>query len=145
MLEQYVEYGQNACLLMINLGKFKKLVYNINQQGRLLSSNLENKEVEQLNNKEIVPLIKRRFDLFNPATLFFLGGFIEGEGSNSVSVSIGSEFKFGVNIQPIFNVTQHENGLEILRAYKELFGRGTIAKNRVRHMFEYILLKVIKT
>ena len=62
----------------------------------------------------------------NPNILYFLGGFVEGEGSNSVSVSIGKEFKFGVNIQPIFNVTQHENGLEILYAFKTYFGAGSV-------------------
>lgn len=42
--------------------------------------------------------------------LYFLGGFVEGEGSNSVSVTINKNFKFGVNIQPVFNVSQHKNG-----------------------------------
>ena len=30
--------------------------------------------------------------------LYFLGGFVEGEGSNSVSISINKIFKFGINI-----------------------------------------------
>lgn len=39
--------------------------------------------------------------------LYFLGGFTEGEGSNSWSISISKNFKYGVNIQPVFNVSQH--------------------------------------
>lgn len=58
--------------------------------------------------------------------LYFLGGFVEGEGSISVSVTVHKDFKYGVNIQPIFNVTQHKNGLAILNSFKELFGEGSI-------------------
>jgi hypothetical protein len=61
-------------------------------------------------------------DIKDPSYLYFLGGFVEGEGSNSVSVSIHKDFKYGVNIQPVFNVSQHKNGLDILYSYKELFG-----------------------
>jgi len=60
--------------------------------------------------------------------LYFLGGFVEGEGSLSVSVTVHKDFKYGVNIQPIFNVTQHKNGLAILNSFKELFGEGSIVK-----------------
>jgi hypothetical protein len=59
---------------------------------------------------------------------FFLWGFVEGEGSASISVSTGKEFKYGVNFQPMFNVTQHENGLEILQTFKDLFGSGSLVK-----------------
>jgi LAGLIDADG endonuclease len=60
--------------------------------------------------------------------LYFLGGFVEGEGSISVSVTIHKDFKYGVNIQPVFNVTQHKNGLKILNSFKELFGEGSVVK-----------------
>jgi hypothetical protein len=83
-------------------------------------------ELKPITNPATVPF--DRFDLSSTQTLYFLGGFVEGEGSNSVAISIGADFKYGVNIQPIFNVTQHENGLEILNAYKKLFGAGSIAK-----------------
>ena len=67
-------------------------------------------------------------DIKNKNYLFFLGGFFEGEGSVSVSITINKSFKFGVNVQPIFNVTQHENGIEILHAYKNLFKAGSVLK-----------------
>ena len=35
---------------------------------------------------------------FNPNYLYFLGGFVEGEGSNSVSISVSKTFKYGINI-----------------------------------------------
>jgi len=64
----------------------------------------------------------------NTNYLYFLGGFVEGEGSMSLSVTIHKDFKYGVNIQPIFNVTQHKNGLNILNSYKELFNAGSIVQ-----------------
>jgi hypothetical protein len=64
----------------------------------------------------------------NTNYLYFLGGFVEGEGSMSVSVTIHKDFKYGINIQPIFNVTQHKNGLNILNSYKELFNAGSIVQ-----------------
>lgn len=62
----------------------------------------------------------------NENYLYFLGGFVEGEGSFSVSVSIHKDFKYGINIQPVFNVTQHKNGLKILNSFKDLFNEGSI-------------------
>ena len=44
----------------------------------------------------------------------------------SVSITIHKDFKYGVNIQCIFNVTQHKNGLNILNSYKELFNAGSV-------------------
>ena len=64
----------------------------------------------------------------NPNYLFFLGGFVEGEGSNSVSITVGRNFKFGVKLQPVFNVSQHVNGLPLLNSFKELFGVGSVLK-----------------
>lgn len=51
---------------------------------------------------------------------------MEGEGSCSVSVSINRTFKYGVNLQPVFNVTQHKNGLKLLHSFKELFEAGSV-------------------
>lgn len=92
-----------------------------------------------------------KYDVKNPNFLYFLGGFVEGEGSNSVSISVGKLFKYGVNLQPVFNVTQHENGLKILHAYKNLFGAGSVLqKSGSPHIWVYtikgykhIILRVI--
>src|ERR1700742_1664025 len=88
------------------------------------------------NNKNII-----NRDVKNQSYLFFLGGFVEGEGSNSVSISINKNFKFGVNIQPVFNVSQHKNGLDILYSFKELFeGAGSVVeKSGSPDIFVYTL------
>lgn len=87
-------------------------------------------------------------DIKNVNYLYFLGGFVEGEGSMSVSISIHKDFKYGVNIQPVFNVTQHKNGLEILNSFKELFGEGSVVqKSGSPDIFVYTLKgykKIIK-
>lgn len=78
----------------------------------------------------------------NAMYLYFLGGFVEGEGSNSVSVSISinKNFKYGINIQPVFNVTQHKNGLDILYSFKELFNGGSVVeKSGSPDIFVYTL------
>lgn len=67
-------------------------------------------------------------DIKDTNFLYFLAGFVEGEGSMSVSVSIHKNFKYGVNIQPVFNVTQHKNGLSILNSFKELFDDGSVVQ-----------------
>ena len=67
-------------------------------------------------------------DIRNPMYLYFLGGFVEGEGSNSVSMSVHKNFKYGINIQPVFNVSQHKNGLDILYSFKELFNCGSVVE-----------------
>lgn len=70
-------------------------------------------------------MLKR--DIQNKAYLYFLGGFVEGEGSNSISVTVNKNFKYGINLQPVFNVSQHKNGLDILYSFKELFeGAGSV-------------------
>jgi hypothetical protein len=67
-------------------------------------------------------------DIKNTSYLYFLDGFVEGEGSNSVSISINKNFKYGINIQPVFNVSQHKNGLDILLSFKELFNSGSVVE-----------------
>jgi hypothetical protein len=67
-------------------------------------------------------------DITNNLYLYFLGGFVEGEGSNSVSISVNKDFKYGINIQPVFNVSQHKNGLDILYSFKELFNAGSVVE-----------------
>jgi hypothetical protein len=57
-------------------------------------------------------------DIKNVNYLYFLGGFVEGEGSMSLSITKHKDLKYGVNIQPVFNVTQHKNGLNILNSFR---------------------------
>ena len=71
-------------------------------------------------NQQGIALSKSR-DITNPLYLYWLGGFVEGEGSVSVSIIVHPKFKFGVQLQPLFSVNQHVNGIEILRSFSYLF------------------------
>ena len=96
-----------------------------NQQG-----NININSTQQLNNTNLPE--------FNSNYLFFLGGFVEGEGSNSVSISVSKTFKYGINIQPVFNVSQHENGLRLLESFKTYFEVGSVVpKSGAPHVWVY--------
>jgi LAGLIDADG endonuclease len=60
---------------------------------------------------------------------FWLGGFIEGEGSLTISIIKHDKAPYGILLQPEFNVSQHLNGLKILESFKLLFNnKGQIHK-----------------
>lgn len=58
----------------------------------------------------------------------FLAGFLEGEASLSISAKKLSTAKFGLLVDPEFNVTQHVNGFSVLYLALEIFKTG-----RIRH------------
>jgi hypothetical protein len=107
-----------------------------NQQVNFISTSLVNFECELENlikRKNLIetdPIIDNKYKIFikDSNYLFFLSGFVEGEGSNSVSISVDRRFKYGVSLQPVFNVSQHKNGLNILYSFKELFGTGSVVE-----------------
>jgi len=52
--------------------------------------------------------------IYNDNYKFWLGGFIEGEGSLTISVVKSDKAPLAVYLQPEFNVSQHINGIKIL-------------------------------
>lgn len=58
--------------------------------------------------------------------LLYLAGFIEGEGSVSISLKKNRLTRFGVEIDPVFNITQHINGVNHLYLALEVFKTGRI-------------------
>lgn len=60
---------------------------------------------------------------------FWLGGFIEGEGSLVLSIVKNDKLKHGLALQPEFNLVQHVNGIDILHSFKVLFkNKGSVHK-----------------
>jgi hypothetical protein len=58
---------------------------------------------------------------------FWLGGFVEGEGTLVISIVRNSDVANGIVLQPEFSVAQHENGIQILHSFKALFeGKGSV-------------------
>jgi LAGLIDADG endonuclease len=67
--------------------------------------------------------------MFDANYKFWLGGFVEGEGSLVISIIKQDKAIYGILLQPEFNVAQHLNGLNILRNFKILFNnKGQICK-----------------
>ncbi len=60
------------------------------------------------------------------AQKWFLAGFIEGEGSLTVSIKEHPSAKFGYYIDPEFFIYQHKNGKTILELAKKIFQTGKI-------------------
>jgi len=81
-----------------------------------LENNQQGKE-----NTSYQPSFLENKKINNPDYLFWLGGFVEGEGSLSVSIILNLKYEFGVHLQPVFNVTQHVNGVSILNSFLNLF------------------------
>jgi hypothetical protein len=69
------------------------------------------------------------YENFSENYKYWLGGFIEGEGSLVISVVKLSKAAHGILLQPEFNITQHESGLDILNNFKLLFNnKGQVHK-----------------
>ena len=60
------------------------------------------------------------------ACQFYLGGFLEGEGSLNVGAKKNQTSKFKVYLDPEFNVTQHINGISNLYLAMYVFQTGRI-------------------
>lgn len=102
--------------------------------GVQLSDDLKSKIADLNNGKPAFPTYKRRVeDLFGlqpqqitEAKKIYLAGFIEGEGSISMSAKKNKNGKFGIDLDPNFNLTQHINGVNHLHMALEVFGTGRI-------------------
>jgi len=57
---------------------------------------------------------------------YFLGGFIEGDGSINVSAKKLRNAAHGIHIDPEFSITQHVNSVELLILALSLFQTGVI-------------------
>lgn len=79
--------------------------------------------------------------IYNDNYKFWLGGFIEGEGSLTISIVKRDKAPLGVYLQPEFNVSQHINGIKILNSFKILFNnKGQVYKKSGSPlMYEFIL------
>jgi hypothetical protein len=75
--------------------------------------------------------IKNLFNLeaietITPLIKYYLGGFIEGEGSLNVSAKKNKTSRFGVYFSPEFNITQSVNGISNLYLALCIFETGRI-------------------
>ena len=95
---------------------------------------LQNANSEYSKTRDFQKYVERLRNLLNlPSYLdmtesdkHFFGGFIEGEGSFSVSAKKTASARFGVYLDPEFSLTQHVNGSSHLFRCLCLFRTGTI-------------------
>jgi len=67
--------------------------------------------------------------IYNDNYKFWLGGFIEGAGSLTISIVKSDKATLGVFLQSEFNVSQHINGIKILNSFKNIFNnKGQVNK-----------------
>ena len=57
---------------------------------------------------------------------YYLAGFIEGEGSLTVSIKEHPTTKYGMHLDPEFFLYQHKAGIKLLQLAQEVFGTGRI-------------------
>jgi hypothetical protein len=102
--------------------------------GESLSADLKESIKKLTKGKPTTPEYKKRVeDLFGlqPQQVttekkIFLGGFVEGEGSISMAAKKNPNGRFGIDLDPNFNLTQHINGVKHLHLALEVFGTGRI-------------------
>ncbi len=126
-----------------NLSSLKK------NQNKNKIMNLED-QIRQMNQgkpdfKAYTRRVRELFHLdpitINQKKCYFLAGFIEGEGSISISAKKNENAKFGVELDPNFNITQHVNGVKHLYLALEMFQTGRI---RYKHGSNATLVFIIE-
>ena len=64
---------------------------------------------------------------------YYICGLVDGEGSFSVSFKKHPTMKLGWFVDPVFQVYQHKNGIEVLYLMKEFFGAGSVYRKSGNH------------
>ena len=71
---------------------------------------------------------------------YYLAGFVDGEGSFSVSVKKKPDMRFGWVIDPCFQVYQHKKNKHILEIFQQVFRTGYIKpKSPTSNVFVYCI------
>lgn len=67
----------------------------------------------------------------------YITGFVDGEGTFSVSFNYRSKLNTRIEVRPSFSISQHKRNLEILREIKAYFGVGAIRFSKRDQNYEY--------
>lgn len=70
----------------------------------------------------------KKFNFDSENFKYFLGGFIEGEASLTISIKSQPKLKHGVALDPEFFIYQHKSGIFLLEAAKSFFRAGVVYK-----------------
>ena len=64
-------------------------------------------------------------------------GFVDGEGSFTVSFNRRSRLKTGIEVRPSFSIAQHKRNLPILQRIRNYFGVGGIRFSKHDQNYKY--------
>ena len=64
-------------------------------------------------------------------------GFVDGEGSFTVSFNRRSKLKTGIEVRPSFSIAQHKRNLPILQRIRNYFGVGGIRFSKHDQNYKY--------
>ena len=64
---------------------------------------------------------------------YYICGLVDGEGSFSVSFKKHPTLNSGWLVDPVFQVYQHKNGVELLYLVKEFFSAGSVYRKSGKH------------
>ena len=67
----------------------------------------------------------------------YLTGFVDGEGTSSVSFNYRSKLKTNIEVRPSVSVSQHKRNLKVLREIREYFGVGGIRFSKRDQNYKY--------
>lgn len=73
-------------------------------------------------------------EMLNP---YFVSGFVDGEGSFSVTLTPRATQSVGWEVRPSFSVSQNKTSRKILFELKDFFGCGFIRPSRKDNMLKY--------
>lgn len=108
----------------------ESLSYEIRRRIQAANTAKRNSKNFQQYKSEIQNIFGIRNKKITENDLIFLGGFIEGEGSLSVSIkttNAAESRNFNVLLDPEFTITQQANGASLLYLALDHFGTGTIS------------------
>lgn len=68
---------------------------------------------------------------------WYVTGFVDGEGCFSISFTIRSKLKSGIEVRPSFSIGQNRRSLPVLERIHAYFGCGAIRFSRHDQTFKY--------
>ena len=67
----------------------------------------------------------------------YITGFTDGEGTFSVSFSLRSKMRLGIEVRPSFSISQHKRSLSVLQEIQMYFGVGAIRFSASDQNYKY--------
>lgn len=67
----------------------------------------------------------------------YITGFVDGEGTFSVSFNRRAKFKTGIEVKPSFSISQHKRSVMTLEKIKDYFGVGGIRFSKRDQNYKY--------